>query len=275
MGSLDVPPDHAPSWLIPLSTVLLGLGVVCWDLTYIFTIRRSLATKSYGLPAAALVVNITWEVIYGWYVSEAWLERAGFTVWFLLNFGCAWTTVRFAPLDWAHTSPWVGRHMAGLMAGLAVVCLWGHWSFVSWWLAEPHRGFGDKTGKWYFGRDGYDTTELAFWSAAVAGLLTSACGVAMLINRGHSGGTDYKIWVTRFIGTLCGMPLCNGLLWWYWPEAHGYFLNPFAIFLVVTAIGCDLIYLFVLYQVRKTERQLPDGRLVRGDDLSVEKPKNL
>jgi hypothetical protein len=55
-------------------------------------------------------------------------------------------------------------------------------------------GSGDKTGKWWRGREGYDTTELAFWSAGFAQLVSSACGLAMLVVRGHSGGTSYTIW---------------------------------------------------------------------------------
>lgn len=68
----------------------------------------------------------------------------------------------------------------------------------------------------------------------------------------------------RTLGTICGMILCNGLLWWYWPAAHGYFLNPFGIFLSGTALMCDIIYPVVLYQVRKTEIVLADGRCVAG-----------
>lgn len=68
------------------------------------------------------------------------------------------------------------------------------------------------------------------------------------------------------MGTICGMILCNGLLWYYWPAAHGYFLNPFGIFLCGTALVCDAIYPFLLYQVRKTEIILPDGRCVAGPD---------
>lgn len=54
----------------------------------------------------------------------------------------------------------------------------------------------------------------------------------------------------------------TGLLWWYWPEAHGYFVHPFGVFLAVTCVGCDAFYPFVLAHVRKGERMLPDGRLV-------------
>jgi hypothetical protein len=66
----------------------------------------------------------------------------------------------------------------------------------------------------------------------------------------------------RTIGTIFGLGVCNAILWHYWPEAHGYFVNPLGMFLCGTALLCDLVYPFALWQVRKTEVALPDGRLV-------------
>jgi hypothetical protein len=68
----------------------------------------------------------------------------------------------------------------------------------------------------------------------------------------------------RFIGTLFGLELNIILLWWYWPEAHHYIWNPVSVFMLGASLLCDVTFPFVLYQVRKTEIRLPDGRLVRG-----------
>ena len=72
------------------------------------------------------------------------------------------------------------------------------------------------------------------------------------------------------------MVLCNGVLWWYWPEAHGYFVSAPAIFINGLFVICDLVYPLVLWRVRQTEQRLPDGRLVRQPDagqLRHSKPK--
>jgi hypothetical protein len=45
----------------------------------------------------------------------------------------------------------------------------------------------------------------------------------------------------------------NGILWWYWPEAHEYFINPFGIFMCGTAVFCDIVYPFLLWQIRRSE----------------------
>lgn len=194
MGSSDVAPPHVPGWVVPLSTVALGLGVLFWDATYILMTLRSLRTKSYPMPILGLAINVSWEIVYACYVSEALFEKAGFAFWLILDIGLIYTTVKFAPHEWERTSSWVGRHMAAILAVMTAVGCLGHFAFVSWWLSRPGIGHGDKSGKWYFGRDQYDTTELAYWSAGVAQMIDSVGSLAMLLVRGHSGGTSYGIW---------------------------------------------------------------------------------
>lgn len=194
MGSSDIAPAHVPRWVVPLSTAALGAGVLCWNAAYILMTRRSLATQSYSMPLLGLALNVSWEVVYALYVCEAPLETAGFATWLLLDVGLVYTTIKFAPCEWDRTSPWVGRNAGSLLAVMTAVGCLGHLAFVSWWLSAPGIGHGDKSGKWYLGRDQYDTTELAYWSAGVAQLVVSAGSLAMLLVRGHSGGTSYGIW---------------------------------------------------------------------------------
>ncbi|ROV91976.1 hypothetical protein VSDG_07587 [Cytospora chrysosperma] len=262
MGSSDVAPAHVPDWAVPLSTVALGVGVLCWDAAYVLMTLRSLKTKSYSMPLLGLALNVSWEIVYALYVCEAPLEKAGFTIWLLLDVGLIYTTVKFAPYEWDRTSPWVGRNVSAILGLMTLVGCMGHFAFVSWWLSRPGIGYGDKSGKWYFGEDGYDTTEMATWSAGVAQLVDSAGALAMLLVRGHSGGTSYGIWLCRTTGTISGLVLSNTILWHWWPEAHGYFVNPLGIFICGTALLCDVLYPFALWHVRRTEVILPDGRIV-------------
>ncbi|KAK8105423.1 hypothetical protein PG999_008782 [Apiospora kogelbergensis] len=273
MGSSDIAPPHAPAWLVPLSTVFLGLGVLFWDMAYVLMTIRGIKTRSYGMPILGLAINVSWEIVYGFYVAEAAFERLGFAVWLLLDLGVIYTTVRFAPEAWAATSPSVGARMPWILALLVAVGCWGHYAFAAWWLARPGVGTGDKTGKWYYGRDGYDTTELAYWSAGVSQLVLSSASVAMLVVRGHSGGTGYAIWLCRFLGSLFGMGVCSGLLWWYWPEAHSYWTLPMSIFMCGLSFACDVAYPFVLWRVRQTEKMLPDGRLIGAHESELDKAK--
>lgn len=63
------------------------------------------------------------------------------------------------------------------------------------------------------------------------------------------------------------------LLWWYWPEAHGFVLHPLGIFIIGTATCCDIAYPFVLAHVRSTERVLPDGTVVAGEENANDKKR--
>jgi hypothetical protein len=146
------------------------------------------------MPLLALSINVSWEIVNLFYVCEMPIETVGFAVWLFLDIGLVYTTIRFAPEEWQSTSPWVGRHVGAILALMTAVGCIGHYSFSAWWLAEPGRGTGVKTGKWWRGRDEFDTTELAFWTAAVSQLVLSAGSIAMLLVRRHSGGTGYAIW---------------------------------------------------------------------------------
>lgn len=50
-------------------------------------------------------------------------------------------------------------------------------------------------------------------------------------------------------------------------------MSPFAVVLWVTALISDLIYPFAFAQIRKSERVLPDGRKVAGDNINVDKKR--
>jgi len=196
MGSSDIPPAHSPQWLIPLHTALLGIGVLLWDATYILMTRRALATRTYGMPLLALAANVSWEVVTVFYVCEAPLETFGFLFWLLLDVGLVYTTLKYGEENWRSSGgwSWVGRRIGWVFSALLVLGGIGNYWFASWWLAVEGRGSGTKAGKWWRGREGYDTTELAFWSAGVSQVVLSACSLSMLTSRGHSGGTSYTIW---------------------------------------------------------------------------------
>lgn len=66
----------------------------------------------------------------------------------------------------------------------------------------------------------------------------------------------------RMLGTTVGLGGSSTVLWYWWPEAHGYLINPFGIFMLGTAVLTDLIYPYFLWSVRQTEVILPSGRIV-------------
>ncbi|KAH8812525.1 hypothetical protein F5884DRAFT_832161 [Xylogone sp. PMI_703] len=269
MGSNDLPPPHVPSHVVPVATVLLQIGGTLWTVCYILYLREALRSKSYGMPIFALAFNFAWEVVYAIYVSEAIIEKTVFYVWLVIDCGLIYSVMKYAKYEWAH-APVVARHIGLVFSTMAVVSLFAQWTFAKWWIDN---NIGQKEGKIFRGVVGPDTSELGYWTAAASQIYLSAASLAQLIIRQHSGGVSYGIWASRAIGSLAGLPLCYGWGWYFWREAHEYFMSPFSIFLWVTGLTCDLVYPFVLWQVRKSEKVLPDGRKVRGD--AVDFRKNL
>ncbi|EEU42865.1 uncharacterized protein NECHADRAFT_95821 [Fusarium vanettenii 77-13-4] len=271
MGSSDIPPPSAPAWIVPASTICLSTGVTFWLLAYILMVRRSLATGHTPAPLVALGLNLAWEVVYAFGVCEAPIEFFGFTLWLLFDIPVVYATLKTAPRSFAG-SPLVARNVPLILVAVFAAGLVGNGLFVWWWLKEPHRGYGIKWGKNWKGLEARDTTELAFWSAGVAQMMFSVGALSMLLQRGHSGGQSYAIWFCRFIGTVVGLPISCILLWWHWPEAHGFVFHPLGLFFVGTAVVCDLLYPFLLAYVRSTERILPDGTVMAGETFAeVEK----
>ena len=168
-------------------------------------VRRSLATNSTPIPLLALGINLAWEVIYGFYVAEAPLERLGFTAWLLFDIPVLYVTFKTTPNTF-RSSPSMKKHASSILLVVFAWGLWANYAFAKWWLEEENRGVGDKVGKFWRGKDGYDTTELAWWSAGAAQMVMSVGSLAMVLQRGHSGGQSYGIWYV-FLFVLAR---CNG-----------------------------------------------------------------
>lgn len=260
MGSNDIPPPHVPSSYHAICTLLLGTGGIGYTITYFLMTRQSLHDRTYAMPLLSLAFNFGWEIIFSLYVAESFQEKTIFTIWMLLDLGLVYGVVKYGKNEWTH-APIVGRHIGKILCVLVAWWCWALWAISTWWVDE-RAPVSPKEGKIYRGVVGPDTTELGFWTALTAQVVLSCLLLAQIIVRGHSGGASYSIWVTRFVGSLSGLNLYYGYCWYVWPEAHGYYMNPFAVCLWVTWPLADLAYFVLLRQVRKTEIVLEDGRKV-------------
>ncbi|OCL12776.1 hypothetical protein AOQ84DRAFT_333731 [Glonium stellatum] len=269
MGSNDAPPPHVPVYYLPVSNGLLQAGGVLWTIAYILFVRSSFRTRSYGMPILALAFNFAWEIVFALYVAESPLERSIFTIWMILDLGLVYCVVVYGQHEWAH-SPAIARNLGKIFTLLTAGALAGHWTFAKWWIDND---IGKREGKFYMGRMGPDTTELGYWTVAFCQSYLSAASLAQLVVRGHSGGVGWGIWATRTLGSLLGFVVNYAWCWYYWREAHEYFMSPFSVFLIGVGLMADLLYPFVLLRIRKTETVSSDGRRIRGDDLVEAKRK--
>jgi len=60
-------------------------------------------------------------------------------------------------------------------------------------------------------------------------------------------------------------------LWYMWPEAHYYFMNPVAIVMWSTSILADIVFAVFFARFRTTEVVLPDGRKIAGGDAQAQR----
>lgn len=264
MTQHDKFPPHVDPSLQDVNDVVLGLGGLGYTLCYILMTRQSMRDRTYAMPLFSLAFNFSWEVVFALFVSEEVNERVIFGIWMLLDVGLVYALVTYGPSEWKH-APVVGRNIGKIFAVMLAWCCITLYAVSAWWL-NPAYPVNPKAGKAYKGVQGVDTNELGYWTALVVQMFLSVMTLAQTVARGHSGGTSYSIWASRFVGSMSGLNVNYIYCWWVWPEAHGYVANPVAVVMMMTWVLADLACLVVLYSVKQTEVVLADGRKVRGDE---------
>jgi hypothetical protein len=173
-------------------------GIMCasvglWLIAYVLMAQRSLATNATSTPLMMLGLNLAWEAVFAFYVADGPLDRFGFACWFIVDIPLVWSTLRTIPKSF-ESQPLVKRHANAILAASFLFGLAAFGWYSVWWLESPGTGYGDKMGKGWKDRSQRDTTELSFWTATPIQLGGSVGFVAMVLQRGHSGGHSYAIW---------------------------------------------------------------------------------
>jgi hypothetical protein len=195
-------------------------------------------------------LDFAWEMVFALYVAEELREKIIFTIWALIDVGLVYAAVTYGANEWKH-APAVGRNVGKIFACMLAWWCIALYALSSWWT-DVDDPVNPKAGKSYRGIEGIDTDELGFLTALVAQVALSVMSLAQIVVRGSSRGSSYSIWASRFIGSLSGLTLNYGYVWWVWLEAHAYYANPIVVIMMVTWIVADLGYLVVLRNVQQT-----------------------
>ncbi|KAI4938772.1 uncharacterized protein J4E92_000053 [Alternaria infectoria] len=250
MGRLDILPAHVDPTIFDANDVFLGTGGILYTICYALMARQSIRDRTYAMPLFSLAFNFAWEIVFAIYVADELREKALFALWGLLDMGIVYAAVTYGANEWRH-APAVGRNIGKIFAGMLVWWCIALYAVSSWWLDVDHP-VNPKVGKAYRGNLGIDKDELGYWTAMVAQVVLSVMSLAQLVVRGSSRGSSYSIWACRFIGSVSGLTVNYGYVWWVWPEAHGYYVNPMSVVMMVTWILADLGYLVVFRNVQRT-----------------------
>lgn len=189
MGANDIPPPRVYQHTVLVANLLLQTGGVLWTLCYILLARESYRSKTYGMPLFALSANLGWEVVYALYLVEPLSERIAFSCWLAIDIFIVFGFVKFGVHEWEH-HPWVKRHLGLILAILTAWWALFQWACAKFWLDNA---VNNKPGKWYFGKEGPDMTELAFWVSSFPQIGLSLGSLANLITRQHTGGVSWEI----------------------------------------------------------------------------------
>ena len=213
-------------WII--SAILATTGAALWVATYILIIIKAHKDRSYGMPLAAVCVNLSWEFTWGWLlvpVGEGlvipvviWAQR----IWFLID------VILFAQVaiyGRRHiTQPLLRRYFPAALITTLIFAFWGQYVYATW--------FGDLTGQ-----------QTAF----LANVLTSACFIGLILNRPDLNGLSYLAAWTKMIASAL---VCFSYIWLFpliWPDRPSYALQ-YVLYLLIFILDWTYIGVFTHYR---------------------------
>lgn len=192
--------------------LMIGSGV-CWTLTYLLIIRRGIIDLTYGMPAAALLANLSWETIYSFIYPHSMPQLVVDRVWFTFDVLILLQYLRFGP-------PVPKIKMAGtfylqFLLGFAV-------TFIIILL---------------LGRELKDTNGA--YAAFGQNLMMSVLFIVMLNHRKSIAGQSIYIALFKMLGTLLASVA-------FYTQTKTYSHSPLLQFLFVAILVYDVVYMLML-----------------------------
>ncbi|RWA05962.1 hypothetical protein EKO27_g9148 [Xylaria grammica] len=193
-----------------------------WTIAYVLYILQAKKDKSYGMPLIALCANIGWELAYGVCFPLSYIETTTFILWFFIDLGIAYSTVKFASEQWRH-SPLVADRLFAILGVGCVTSLLMHWAFIKMFVSRE---------------------EAAFWSGFACQNLLGILSVSQIISRDNTSGHSREIWLCRWMGSFLAIVVFS---WrhYHYPENYPFVGSPVAIFMFVLMELVDLTYILV------------------------------
>lgn len=158
-------------------TVLSGIA---WTVVYVEAIRIGFTQRTFAIPAFALALNVTWEVMYGAHdlASKISVQSIVDVVWALLDIVICVTFVLYGRRYWPTFLPKAWFYWwAVLMLVTAFGCQWAM-------IAQ-------------FGSD-----RAGDYSAFLQNLIMSALFLSMFVARRGPAGQSMLLAVSKCVGTL-------------------------------------------------------------------------
>ncbi|KAL5339007.1 hypothetical protein BJX70DRAFT_181659 [Aspergillus crustosus] len=216
----------------PILLSLLALSGTGWLINYVTTIRTAFHDRTPGVSLIALTNNLAWEFVFAIFHPPP-LPIATLIVrsWLLVDIFVLYTTVRFARAE--SKSPLVRRFLPLFVVGGTVGFFSGHWVLSV--LLSPVEAF--------------------YWSGMVCLVVMSASALGILVQRGHTRGTSYGMWLSRFIASIFAVSSLF-LRSAYWPKIWGWSDNILMRWLSEAFFVLDVLYGVCFWYTRRLEQQV-------------------
>jgi hypothetical protein len=214
--------------MILFLTIVSGLA---WTVVYIDAIRVGFRDRSYAIPAAALVLNFSWEAIYGVRSVATGITVQGFfnVAWGLADVAIVYTFLKFGR---AELPAWVTRLL-----------------YIGWALLLAAASFAVQL--LFVAEFGWDAASR--YAAFLQNLLMSGLFIAMFVARGGSRGQTLLIAAAKWIGTLAP----TFVFGWYGN-------SPLILGVGLLCSVFDLAYLGLLWRSRPRRHAPPAAGLPTG-----------
>ena len=198
-------------------------GCALWIVAYILFIRQGWKDRTYGVPMAAICLNITWEAVT--FTGPApvplwkWIEGA----WLFIDVIILWQL-------WIHGKstmlrPSLQRYHHLVIVGMLALATGFHLTWRTFW-----------------------DDELLFVNAFIINLIMSVLFISLALARPTLSGLTIPGAWCKFLGTILTGVQCLVFLPKVMHERESW---AFLWYLVVAIAICDALYLFVLYHLRR------------------------
>jgi hypothetical protein len=208
-----------------MNNILIITGGVFWLIVYVEIISKGFQDKTYGMPIAALLVNISWEFINSFVYSASGPQLYVNFLWLLLDLIIMYQLLRYWKNEFEDISPL-------MFYSFLIVSLLTAYFFIIIFAKE----FGFTLG--------------SFYTAFGNNLMISVLFLSMLYRRKSLRGQSIYIAVFKMLGTLAQV----GAYYNFTPEIHKSLLLKF---LYISIFIFDLIYFILVYLQAKKNLLFP------------------
>ncbi|KAL3454180.1 hypothetical protein BJX65DRAFT_317900 [Aspergillus insuetus] len=247
--------DAAPAEFKQVQPVLLCLFAVSgtgWLINYITTIRTAYQDRTQGVSLIALTNNLAWELVFA-ILHPPPLPIATLIVrsWLLVDIFVIYTTVRFARGGAPRSAGAGAGNAQRPQPPPAPPALLGNDSLLPLFVVAGVLGFA--SGHWALSVH-LGPLRAFYWSGMLCLVTMSGSALHLLVQRGHTRGASYGMWLSRFIASLFAVSSLF-LRSAYWPEVWAWSDNILMRWLSGAFFALDLLYGVCFWYTHRLEQQ--------------------